>query len=319
MDYTTLGRTGLKVSVAGLGCGGGSRLGQAQGKSHDHSVALVRQAMDLGVNMLDTASSYGTEEIVGDAIKAVPRDSVVISTKHHAVWGGNSFNTQDILDGLEDSLRKLDTDYVDIFHIHGLSLKTYDRVIDEVVPALLKEKEKGKLRHLAASEYAQVDPGHDMLQRAFEDNCFDVVMLAYSLMNQSAESRVFPKTVELGIGTQIMFAVRSLFSVPGRLQGDVAELIRTGDLDPAKVDATDPLGFLLHEGGAESVIDACYRYVRHQPGADVILFGTGNPDHLGPNLASILKPPLPNADVAKLRELFGHLEDVGLDGPGRGR
>ncbi len=81
MEYATLGRTGLTVSVAGLGCGGFSRLGLGTGKSEAEAVALVRQALDLGVNLLDTAAVYGTEGVVGQAIKTVPRESVVIATK----------------------------------------------------------------------------------------------------------------------------------------------------------------------------------------------------------------------------------------------
>ena len=81
MEYVTLGRTGLRVSVAGLGCGGFSRLGLGTGKSKAEAVALVRQALDMGVNLLDTAAVYGTEAVVGEAIKSVPRDSVVIATK----------------------------------------------------------------------------------------------------------------------------------------------------------------------------------------------------------------------------------------------
>src|SRR5882724_7672541 len=81
MDYVTLGRTGLTVSVAGLGCGGFSRLGLGTGRSRAEAVALVRQALDLGVNLLDTAAAYGTEAVVGEAIKSVPRQSVVIATK----------------------------------------------------------------------------------------------------------------------------------------------------------------------------------------------------------------------------------------------
>ena len=69
MEYTTLGRTGLKVSVAGLGCGGFSRLGLGTGKSEAEAVALVRQALDLGVNLFDTAAVYGTEAVLGKAIK----------------------------------------------------------------------------------------------------------------------------------------------------------------------------------------------------------------------------------------------------------
>src|SRR5688572_9368809 len=83
MQYTILGKTGLKVSVAGLGCGGNSRIGQGAGLSEAQSVALVREALDLGVNLIDTASIYGTEGIVGKAIKGRARESVVISTKSH--------------------------------------------------------------------------------------------------------------------------------------------------------------------------------------------------------------------------------------------
>jgi aryl-alcohol dehydrogenase-like predicted oxidoreductase len=77
----------------------------------------------------------------------------------------------------------------------------------------------------------------------------------------------------------------------------------------------DPLGFLIHPDGASSLTDAAYRYVRHEPGVDVVLFGTGDVGHLRTNIASILKPPLPDADRTKLRELFSHLRGVGLEVP----
>ena len=119
MEFTTLGRTGLKVSVASLGCGGGSSLGQKLGKSEAHSVSIVKKAMDLGVNFIDTANAYGTETIVGKAIKDMPRDQVVISTKHHAIWSGKKYSPDEVIAGLENSLRELGTDYVDIFQLHG--------------------------------------------------------------------------------------------------------------------------------------------------------------------------------------------------------
>src|SRR5262249_46010992 len=76
LEYVTLGRTSLKVSVAGLGCGGFSRLGLGTGKSEAEAVALVRQAPGLGVNLLHTAAAYGPETVGRQAIKSVPRDSV---------------------------------------------------------------------------------------------------------------------------------------------------------------------------------------------------------------------------------------------------
>src|SRR3954471_16531317 len=81
MQYTTLGKTDLRVSVAGLGTGGFSRLGLKTGKSEDEAARLIHEAVDLGVNFIDTATSYGTEGVVGRALKTIPRDSVVIATK----------------------------------------------------------------------------------------------------------------------------------------------------------------------------------------------------------------------------------------------
>ena len=68
MEYVTLGRTGLRVSVAGLGCGGFSRLGLGRGKSEAEAVALIHRALDLGVNLFDTAAAYGTEAVLGKAL-----------------------------------------------------------------------------------------------------------------------------------------------------------------------------------------------------------------------------------------------------------
>ena len=315
MEFTTLGRTGLKVSVAGLGCGGGSRLGVAQNKSEAHAIGLVRQAMDLGVNFLDTARAYGTEAIVGKAIKSVARDRVVISTKYHVNPGGAETTADEIVLGLDEALRKIDTDYIDVFHLHSLTLKSYEHARDVLAPALLREKEKGKFRFLGATEAGPLDHEHKMLSPLLDDDLFDVLMLSFNMMHQNARATVFPRTRAQGVGTMIMFAVRAVFSVPGRLQNDVKELVAKGELAGWMAEKDNPLDFLIHEGGADSVIDAAYRYVRHQDGADVILFGTGDPDHLKTNLASILRPALPPEDVDRLHELFAHLIGFGLDYP----
>lgn len=314
MEYTSLGNTGLRVSVAGLGCGGSSRLGRAQGKSDDEVVALLREAIGLGVNFFDTAEAYGTEEVVGRAVRGLERDSVVISTKSRIRAGGEPLGAAGVVANLEASLRRLNLDHVDVFHLHGIAPKDYDRCMAELVPALVKEQEKGKIRHLGITETGPNDHKHLMLERALTDGVFKVVMLAYNLMNQNARARVFPATLAKGVGTLIMFVVRRVFSDPAYYAETIVRLRRDGQL-PAGDD--DPLGFLVHEGGATDVIDAAYRFARHEPGCDVILFGTGSVEHLRRNVASILKPPLPEADVAELYRRFQHLEGVGLDLPRR--
>ena len=80
-------------------------------------------------------------------------------------------------------------------------------------------------------------------------------------------------------------------------------------------DRDNPLDFLIHESGATTLTDAAYRFVRHERGVDVVLFGTGSPDHLKTNIESILKPPLPAGDRDRLASLFGHLLGVGLEVP----
>jgi L-galactose dehydrogenase len=91
-------------------------------------------------------------------------------------------------------------------------------------------------------------------------------------------------------------------------------LAQQGLVDASLRETNDPLGFLVHEGGAATVTEAAYRFVRHEPGVDVTLFGTGSAEHLRANLAALEKPPLPEADRAKLAALFGHLAvGIGLD------
>jgi aryl-alcohol dehydrogenase-like predicted oxidoreductase len=318
MDYTTLGRTGLKVGVAGLGCGGNSKIGQGAGHSEADSVALIHRALDLGVNFLDTARVYGTEAVVGEAIKSVPRDSVIVSSKHQA----NPRVTAEILAAeIDASLRDLDTDYIDIYHLHGVYPEHYNHALNALAPVLMKARDAGKIRFLGITESSPSDHSQTMLNRAAVDGCWDVMMLGFNMMHQVARNGLLPLTLQNDIGTLIMFAVRNLFSVPGRLQETMRELGADGRVPAWLAESGDALGFLVHpeDGGAASVIEAAYRYARHEPGADVVLFGTGRVAHLEANIASILKPPLPAADTERLAELFGHLQGVGLDLPGPGK
>ena len=140
-------------------------------------------------------------------------------------------------------------------------------------------------------------------------------MTAFHMLNQNTRAKVFQRALERRTGTLVMFAVRAIFSQPGRLQQTLHELVAAGQLPARFADDADPLGFLVHPGGARSVIDAAYRYVRHEPGVDVTLFGTGSIEHATANIASILAPPLPGPDRERLAREFGQLEGVGLTLP----
>src|SRR5580658_6648714 len=169
MHYTTLGRTGLEVSVAGLGCGGFSRLGLGAGGDEAGAIAIVRGAIDLGVNIFDTAAAYGTEAVLGKAIKSVARDKVVICTKAPFSWSSGRADPQGIVSNLDNSLRQLGTDYVDVYQLHGMPPAHYAHALDELVPVLLRERDKGKLRFLGITETSPHDLEHDMLHLAAQD------------------------------------------------------------------------------------------------------------------------------------------------------
>ena len=309
MEYTTLGRTGLQVSVAGLGCGGPSRLGlQKDAESAGSAVALVRRAIDLGINFIDTAQVYGTEPIVGKAIAGIPRDTLVISTKKTLPSSDHPNPENEVKQGLEQSLKLLGTDYIDVYHLHGVEPKDYDFARNRLMPAMFQLREQGKIRFIGVTEGFVPDPSHQMLRQSLKEDLWDVVMVGFNLLNPSARKTVFPLTAEKRIGVLDMFAVRRALSQPERLKGIVSDLLDHRAVRRNAVNPDDPLDFVLREGGAATLPEAAYRFCRHQAGVDVVLTGTGNPAHLKSNIESILQPPLPEAVLWKLEDIFGRID-----------
>jgi aryl-alcohol dehydrogenase-like predicted oxidoreductase len=314
MQYTTLGKTGLRVSVAGLGTGGFSRMGLKSGKTEEESARLILEAIELGINFIDTAPAYGTEGVVSRALQSVSRDKVVVATKSSVRRNGEWWSPERMVASLDNSLRLMGTDYIDVFNLHRVEPQHYDYALNTLAPALIEEKQKGKIRHIGLTENPIVDFTNETLKRALKDPVWEVFMVGFHMMHQGARRNVFPLTREKGVGTLLMFAVRSIFADPPRVAREMRELAAKGLVEKWLGESDDPLGFLIHEGGATTMIEAAYRFARHEPGVDVVLFGTGDAAHLRTNVASLLKPPLPDADREKLAALFGQLTGVGLDG-----
>jgi L-galactose dehydrogenase len=308
VEYITLGRTGLTASVLGLGGGGHSRLGQRTGANADQSVAIVRRALELGVNFIDTAEAYGTEALVGEALRGAKRDEVILSTKKTIAYDGRLIGASELRSGLEASLARLGTDYVDIYHLHGVRAGQYDHALNELAPELLRLREEGKVRFLGITEAFGGDTAHAMLSRAIGDEPWDVVMVGFNILNQSARERVLAEAIRRDIGTLCMFAVREALSRPEKLRETVAELVAQGAIAPGTLDEQEPLGFLLEVAG--SLPEAAYRFCRAEPGMHVVLSGTGNIRHLEQNVESILRPPLPEEVRGRLVELFAGVDSV---------
>lgn len=309
MEYRTLGRTGLKVSVMGIGAGGPSRLGQRGNiKTEAESVDIVLQGLDAGINFIDTAEVYGTEEIVGQAVAQRQRDSIIISTKKST--NSDNFKPEQVMTSLDASLRKLQTDYIDVYHIHGLRAAKYDYCMNEVVPILETAKQQGKIRHIGVTEAWNSDLNHEMLQLAVQDDIWEVFMVGFNFLNQSARDTVFTPSIEKNIGILIMFAVRRALSKPDYFRETIQKLIANGEIDPNLIDAENPLASIVDSGVVESIPDLAYRFCREEAGTHVILSGTSNPAHMQANLESLSRPVLPQETIDELKTIFQNVNSV---------
>ena len=304
MEYRQLGNTGLRVSLMALGCGGPSRLGLSTGRTTAQSAAVVQAALDAGINLIDTATAYRTEPLVAAGLRGRPRDRVVLSSKRglNADGGERLLSGAELEAAVEASLRRLGTDYIDIYHLHGVSPEQYPHARDEMVPALQRLQAAGKVRFLGITERFGGDTEHRMLREVLADGVFEVVMVGFNMLNQTARDTVLRVAGERGVGTMIMFAVRRAFSRPQRLRELLAELADRGEVDRELAAAVAPFRFLAAE--TDDLADAAYRYCIDQPGVSTVLSGTGNVDHLHANVASFARGPLSHAAAARIDRLF---------------
>jgi aryl-alcohol dehydrogenase-like predicted oxidoreductase len=305
METVVLGRSGLEATIAGLGCGGFSRIGLEK-FGLDHAAGIVRAAYDSGLNFFDTATVYGTQAAVGRGLAGIKRDRYILSTK----FPYKNRTPADLSAALEESLKELKTDYIDIYHLHGVTPEDYPEVRDTFVPVMEKAQREGKIRWLGITEIFGLDTGHAMFQLSLPDDIFDVIMTGYNILNPSAAKRVLPAAKEKNLGVLCMFAVRQALHDPAQLKKDLAKILEMGQADPGLVRDEGVLNFLVESGAAGSIVEAAYRFCRHSPGIGVVLTGTGNAGHLRENIASIQKGPLPPEILEKLETLFGGVDCV---------
>lgn len=204
MKYRTLGRTGIKVSPY---CLGAMMFGWIGNADHDESVRIIRRALDAGINFVDTADAYSrgeSEEIVGKALKG-RRDNVVLATKAHLPMGddpnqqGNSRRW--LTRALEDSLRRLGTDHVDLFQVHR---PAPDTDIEETLSALTDLVRAGKVRAVGSSTF----PASDIVEAQWVAERRGLVRFRteqppYSILDRGIEREVLPVCERYGMGTLV--------------------------------------------------------------------------------------------------------------------
>ena len=312
MEYRRLGRTGMEVSLASFGTGGPSQFGQNRGLEQRQQTALVRRCLDLGVNLFDTHEGYGeSERILGEALRGVPRDAYHLVTKwsYHS-GGGVGRDAAAFADSVERSLRRLDTDYVDVMMIHGILAAEYDSVVERFMPTLERLQAQGKVRFKGFSTRYIADPAQKILPVALRAHpvLWDVVMLKYGILNQIAAKEALPLAMEHGVGVLNMASVRIKLPVPALLEELIAEWKDKGYIARDSVPAQDPLGWLVH-GDVDSVVSAAYKFAADHPAVHSVITGTSSVAHLEANIAALEGPRLSGGDVARLRGLFGDVAE----------
>jgi aryl-alcohol dehydrogenase-like predicted oxidoreductase len=172
-----------------------------------------------------------------------------------------------------------------------------------------RAQQAGKIRFLGITERFFADPDHEMLPMALREDLFDTIMLKYGILNQAAAQEVLPMAQERNVGVLNMASIRVKLSDPAQLEALIAEWKAAGKIPPGELPERDPLGFLVH-GDADSVVSAGYRFAAEPPAISTVLTGTADLHHLERNVAALLGPPLPEADSARLRTLFGDLVEA---------
>jgi len=322
MELRTFGRTGMKVSILGFGCGAVGGL-MVRGDPADQERAIGR-ALDAGVNYFDTAVQYGngeSEKNLGRILaKLKPRDAIV-GTKVR-LPAGTTEVAATIAKSLEGSLQRLGREQVDILHFHnpigagdGGNPFSVAQMMEEVLPAFEALRRQGKVRFLGITATGDTAA----LQEVIDARVFDSAQVTYNMLNPSAAvpllpnypaqdyGRLFDHARAAGVG---VIGIRVLAG--GALSG-IAErhpiagpppapigsaLSYEGDLERAR-----RLAPLVEEGFAASLAEAATRFCITHPAMGTILVGVATPQQFEDALAAVMKGPLPKAALDRLAQL----------------
>jgi aryl-alcohol dehydrogenase-like predicted oxidoreductase len=290
MQYRPLGRTGIKVSPYALGT---LMFATSVGNADpEDSVRIIHKALDAGINFVDTADAYGdSEDVVGKALKG-RRDTVVLATKVSRPTGTDP-NQQGasrrwIVTAVEHSLRRLQTDYIDLYQIHR---PDPDTDVEETLSALSDLIHSGKVRAIGAANTpasAIVDAQWAAERRGLER--FRTEQPAYSLLNRGIEREVLPVARRHGMGT-LVWGPLGQGMLTGRVRkGQQTDVIRASLFkvfgDEQRLDAVERLIALAEEAGLPMTHLALAFAITH-PDVTSALLGPRTMEHLDDLLAGI--------------------------------
>ena len=285
MQYRTLGRTGVKVSTL---CLGAMMFGAFGNRDHDECVSIIDAAIDAGVNFIDTADVYSageSEQIVGRALAGTKRDNIVLATKAHGPMGedrnqqGNSRRW--LVQECENSLRRLGTDYIDLYQIHRPDPGTD---VDETLAALSDLIHAGKIRYAGSSTF----PAHAIVEAQWTAERrgrerFVCEQPPYSILVRAVEADVLPTCKKYGMGV-IPWSPLAGGWLSGRYRAGVdAPQSRRAKLMPQRFDtslpenqpkfeAADALARVAEDAGM-TLIDLAIGFVLAHPAVTAAIIG----------------------------------------------
>jgi L-galactose dehydrogenase/L-glyceraldehyde 3-phosphate reductase len=323
MEMRVFGRSGLRLSVLGFGCGAVGGL-MVRGDPADQERAIAR-ALEAGVNYFDTAWQYGegaSEQNLGRILRTLKPANAVVGTKVRLQSADIGRIGEAIAASLDASLKRLLLDRVDIFHFHnaiteaggGLAL-TVEQMLGEVVPAFERARRQGKIRFLGLTGVGDTSALHKVI----DARVFDSAQIVYNMLNPSAAvtlparypaqdyGRLFDRTQAAGVG---VVGIRVLAG--GALTG-------SAERHPIASPPPEPIGSamrydadiararrllpLVTEGFAASLTEAATRFAISHPAMGTILVGTATPQQFEDSLAAVRKGPLPREALDRLMAL----------------
>lgn len=323
MEMRTYGRTGMRVSLLGFGCGAVGGL-MVRGEPRNQERAIAR-ALEVGVNYFDTAVQYGngeSEKNLGRILQALKPANAIVGTKVRLPSADFRRVAEAITTSLDGSLTRLRRDHVDIFHLHnaitpdgGREALSVKQVQDEVVPAFERLRADGKIRFLGLTAVGDTAALHQVV----DSGAFGSAQVVYNMLNPSAAvalpanypaqdyGRLFDRTKAAGTG---VIAIRVLAG--GALSGSAArhpiaspppEPIGSAWTYNADIARAQRLMPLVAEGFVASLTEAATRFAITEPAVGTVLVGVATPQQFEDAFAAVEKGPLPAAALERLASL----------------
>ena len=312
MQFRTLGRTGIRVSEIGFGAwaiGGtaeasGTPLGWGRANDDD-SLAAIRRARDLGVNFFDTSDSYGfgrSESLLGIVLSRHRKD-VVIATKVGVVRTSTGmlrkdFSKQHIFHAVDGSLKRLRSDYIDLYQMHNPSLDDLRR--GDIQEAIEQLQDSGKIRFWGTS-VSTVDEGLEIVNRGWGN----VIQVLYNVLNQAPAEQLLPLAKERGFGVIARVPLASGLLTGKYREGTVfaADDIRQNFLTARRLaevtQRVDEVKAIIG-GAARNIAEGALRFVLANDAVSACIPGARNARQVEINVAAA-EAPLPPEVVSKLR------------------